>query len=108
MIVSQGALMAVHSQPRVAVLGMTESGRGWATLISGAGWPLAIYDPDAALLHSGEEDIVSRRRQSQGSGIPAVRDERSEPVGLSIRPAAISCTGSACWNRSSALRDWRR
>ncbi len=72
--------MAGQSQPRVAILGMTESGRGWATLISGAGWPLTIYDPDAALLHSGEEEIASRKRQSGSSGIPAARDKRAEPL----------------------------
>jgi ketoreductase RED1 len=57
---------------------MTELGRGWATLVSGAGWPVTIYDPDAALLHSGEEEIASRRRHSVGSGIPAMRDERED------------------------------
>jgi 3-hydroxyacyl-CoA dehydrogenase len=49
---------------------MRESGRGWATLISGAGWPVTIYDPDAALLHDGEEEINSRKRHSQGLGVP--------------------------------------
>jgi ketoreductase RED1 len=60
---------------------MTESGRGWATLVSGAGWPVTIYDPDAALLHGGEEDIATRKRHSAGSGIPAVRDEREAGPG---------------------------
>jgi 3-hydroxyacyl-CoA dehydrogenase len=72
--------MTGQNQPRVAILGMTESGRGWATLISGAGWPLTIYDPDAGLLHSGEEEIASRKRQSAGSGIPAARDQRVDPL----------------------------
>jgi ketoreductase RED1 len=67
--------MVGHSQPRVAVLGMSESGRGWATLVSGAGWPVTIYDPDAALLHGGEEEIATRKRHSLGSGTPAIRDE---------------------------------
>ena len=40
--------MDAQSNPRVAILGMTDSGRGWATLISGAGWPVTIYDPEAA------------------------------------------------------------
>jgi ketoreductase RED1 len=71
--------MVGHSQPRVAILGMTESGRGWATLLSGAGWPLTIYDPDAALLHSGEEEIATRKRHSLSSGIPTIRDDREEP-----------------------------
>jgi 3-hydroxyacyl-CoA dehydrogenase len=73
--------MTGQSQPRVAILGMTESGRGWATLVSGAGWRVTIYDPDAALLHGGEEDIATRKRHSQGSGIAAVRDEREPGPG---------------------------
>ena len=71
--------MIGQSHPRVAVLGMTESGRGWASLLVGAGWPVTIYDPEAGLLHSGEEEIATRRRQSLGSGIPAIRDDREEP-----------------------------
>jgi 3-hydroxyacyl-CoA dehydrogenase len=73
--------MVGQSHPRVAVLGMTEAGRGWAALVSGAGWPVTIYDPDAALLHGGEEDIATRKRHSQGSGMPAIRDEREPAPG---------------------------
>ena len=72
--------MAVQSQPRVAVLGMRESGQGWATLVSGAGWPLTIYDPDAALLHAGEEAILSRKRHTQGLGLPGAREFREDPL----------------------------
>jgi 3-hydroxyacyl-CoA dehydrogenase len=72
--------MISQSQPRVAILGMSESGRGWATLVSGAGWPVTIYDPDAALLHSGEEEIATRKRHSLGSGIPAIRDDHDDPA----------------------------
>jgi 3-hydroxyacyl-CoA dehydrogenase len=77
--------MAVLSQPRVAVLGMRESGRGWATLVSGAGWPVTIYDPDAALLHDGREEIASRKRHSQGLGLPAMRDGLNEPDAGQLR-----------------------
>jgi ketoreductase RED1 len=54
---------------------MSETGRGWATLVSAAGWPLTIYDPDAAVLQSGTEEISSRKRHSLGSGIQMVADE---------------------------------
>ena len=73
--------MTAQNQPKVAILGMTETGRGWATLVAGAGWPLTIYDPDAAQLHTGEEDIATRKRHSLSSGIPAVRDERDPALG---------------------------
>jgi 3-hydroxyacyl-CoA dehydrogenase len=67
--------MVGQGQPKVAILGMSESGRGWAALMSEAGWPVTIYDPDAALLHSGEENIATRKRHSLGSGMPAASDE---------------------------------
>ena len=73
--------MIGQTHPRVAVLGMTESGRGWATLLLGAGWPVTIYDPEAGLLHRGEEEIATRKRHSLGSGIPAIREEGEEPQG---------------------------
>jgi ketoreductase RED1 len=72
--------MASQSQPRIAVVGMTESGRGWATLIQGAGWPLTIYDPDAALLHQAEEGIATRKRQTVSSSIPGARNDRNDPL----------------------------
>jgi 3-hydroxyacyl-CoA dehydrogenase len=89
----------VAQGPRVAVLGMTESGRGWATLVSGAGWPVTIYDPDAALLHSGEEDIASRKRHSIGSGIPASRNEREDggSNGLRLGRSLLDTVTNADW-----------
>jgi 3-hydroxyacyl-CoA dehydrogenase len=74
--------MSGQNQPKVAVLGMSEAGRGWATLVSGAGWQVTIYDPDSAQLHGGEEEIATRRRSSLGSGIPAItEDNHSHPPG---------------------------
>jgi 3-hydroxyacyl-CoA dehydrogenase len=67
--------MEGQSHPKVAVVGMSESGRGWATLVSAAGWPLTIYDPDAAVLQSSDEEIANRKRHSLGTGIPAIPDE---------------------------------
>jgi 3-hydroxyacyl-CoA dehydrogenase len=71
--------MDAQSFPKVAVLGMTEAGRGWATLVSAAGWPLAIYDPDSAVLQSGDAEIATRKRHSLGSGIPAISED-GEPL----------------------------
>ena len=70
--------MTGQSQPRVAVVGMSESGRGWASLVAGAGWPLTIYDPDAALLHDAEDAVATRKRHSQGVGLPAMREPRDD------------------------------
>jgi 3-hydroxyacyl-CoA dehydrogenase len=69
--------MPNQSQPKVAVLGMSEAGRGWATLVSAAGWQVTIYDPDAAQLHDGEDDIATRKRHSHGSGPLALTDDNN-------------------------------
>lgn len=73
--------MDPQSHPRVAILGMSESGRGWATLVSGAGWPVTIYDPEAASLQSGGEAIATRKRHSQSSGLQVVKDEEEPGPG---------------------------
>ncbi len=67
--------MESQTYPKVAVLGMSEAGRGWATLVSAAGWPLTIYDSDAAVLQSGSEEIASRRGHLLGSGIQPVPED---------------------------------
>jgi 3-hydroxyacyl-CoA dehydrogenase len=64
--------MEAQSHPKVAVVGMSEAGLGWATLVSAAGWPLTIYDPDAAVLQSSHEEIANRKRPLLGSGGPGV------------------------------------
>ena len=72
--------MESQNHPKVAVVGMSESGRGWATLVSAAGWPVTIYDPDAAVLQSSKEEIATRKRHSLGTGIPAItEDEEIHP-----------------------------
>jgi 3-hydroxyacyl-CoA dehydrogenase len=74
--------MSPHGQPKVAILGMSEAGRGWATLVSAASWQVTIYDPDSAQLHGGEEEIATRKRHSHGSGTPAIDDDNhNDPPG---------------------------
>jgi 3-hydroxyacyl-CoA dehydrogenase len=91
--------MIDQGHPRVAILGMSESGRGWATLVSGAGWPVTIYDPDAALLHSAEDEIAGRKRHSLGSGPPMPRHDRDDPGGGAPRPgrSLLDAVTTADW-----------
>jgi carnitine 3-dehydrogenase len=49
-------------QVRVAVVGAGETGRGWATLCAAHGWPVSIFDAEAAALMSAREDIIERAR----------------------------------------------
>ena len=72
--------MESQTYPKVAVLGMSEAGRGWATLVLAVKWPLTIYDPDAGVLQSAGEEIVSRARYFPTSGIQVVPDEGELPA----------------------------
>ena len=91
--------MTVQSQPRVAVVGMSEPGRGWASLVAGTGWPLTIYDPDAALLHNGEDDIATRRRHSQGVGLPSMRKQGNDsaPGEVRLGRSLLDAVSNADW-----------
>jgi ketoreductase RED1 len=90
--------MSDRMQPKVAVLGMSETGRGWASLVSAAGWPLTIYDPDSALLKSGGEEIASRKRHSLSSGTPAIADEGElEPEEPRLGRSLLNAVTDADW-----------
>lgn len=74
--------MSGQNQPKVAILGMSEAGRGWATVVSAAGWQVTIYDPDSAQLQGGEEEIATRKRHSHGTGLPVLtEDNHDHPPG---------------------------
>lgn len=62
-------------QVRVAVIGMGEIGRGWATLCAGHGWPVTIYDNDSRALGGAQDDIVERAR-----GLPVLLGTDPEVV----------------------------
>ena len=70
-----------QNHPKVAVLGMSEAGRGWATLVASAGWQVTIYDPDAEQLQSGGEEIATRKRHSMSPGMRSIGDNHKTPPG---------------------------
>lgn len=47
---------------KVAVLGGGEIGRGWAALCASAGWPVTIYDADAAAAQGALAEVPRRAR----------------------------------------------
>ncbi len=65
--------MTRFETPRVAVVGAGEVGRGWAALAVGAGWPVTIYDADAAVLNPATEAIGDRV-------VTLIRLKRAEPA----------------------------
>jgi 3-hydroxyacyl-CoA dehydrogenase len=90
--------MESQTYPKVAVLGMSEAGRGWATLVSAAGWPLTIYDSDAAVLQNGGEEIASRKRLLLGSGVRAVpEDGEASPGKPRLGRSLLNAVTDAEW-----------
>jgi 3-hydroxyacyl-CoA dehydrogenase len=54
--------MTRFEQPRVTILGAGAVGSGWATLTVGAGWSVALYDPDSTRLAEGFDALPERVR----------------------------------------------
>lgn len=52
--------MSNGSNPKVAIIGLGEVGRGWGALLVGAGWPTAVFDTDGRALSEGQDDILRR------------------------------------------------
>lgn len=47
---------------RVAIVGVGDIGRGWAALCVASGWPVSIYDHDAAVLAEAPTEVERRAR----------------------------------------------
>jgi 3-hydroxyacyl-CoA dehydrogenase len=75
--------------------------------VLGAGWPLTIYDPDAALLHQAEEDIASRKRQTVAATIPAIRIEHGDPLSgqLRVGRSLLDAVTNADWIIDTTVSD---
>ena len=52
--------MSEGGKTKVAVIGVGEVGRGWASLLVGHGWPVALFDTDARTLNEGQDEIIRR------------------------------------------------
>ncbi|NIM52151.1 MAG: 3-hydroxyacyl-CoA dehydrogenase [Gemmatimonadales bacterium] len=47
-------------QVRVAVVGAGDVGRGWAAMCVAQGWPVSLFDTDAAALEHAQQEIATR------------------------------------------------
>ncbi|MGB7211734.1 MAG: 3-hydroxyacyl-CoA dehydrogenase family protein [Gemmatimonadales bacterium] len=47
-----------RNEPRLAVIGTGEVGRGWAALAVAHGWTVSIFDTDSAALHEAQDDVA--------------------------------------------------
>ena len=89
--------MSDAGNPRVAVIGTGEVGRGWAALLVSAGWPTAIFDTDARNLDQGEQEIL-RRVDALVAGGRATRAAADLGLGeLRVGRSLLQAVGEAAW-----------
>ncbi|HEU4763100.1 MAG TPA: 3-hydroxyacyl-CoA dehydrogenase NAD-binding domain-containing protein [Gemmatimonadales bacterium] len=79
--------MIDENNPRLAVIGVGEVGRGWAALAASHGWAVAVFDTDSAALHAAHDDIAGRvdrladagqaDRDAADAGLAELRSGRS-------------------------------
>lgn len=97
--------MSDAGNPKVAVIGTGEVGRGWAALLASAGWPTAIFDTDARLLDQGQEEIL-HRVDALVAGGRASRAEADLGLGeLRVARSLLQAVGEADWVIESLPED---
>jgi carnitine 3-dehydrogenase len=97
--------MSEAGNPKVAVIGTGEVGRGWCALLAGAGWSVSIFDTDARALGEGQEEILRRVDALVKSG----RTNRPlADIGLAelrVGRSLLQAVGEADWIIESGVED---
>ncbi|HEU4569805.1 MAG TPA: 3-hydroxyacyl-CoA dehydrogenase family protein [Gemmatimonadales bacterium] len=89
--------MSNGTTPRVAVIGVGEVGRGWATLATAHGWPTTIFDTDGRATADGQDDVL-RRVESLVSAGRAPREVADRGLGeLRAGRSLLQAVGEADW-----------
>jgi 3-hydroxyacyl-CoA dehydrogenase len=89
--------MSDGGNPKVAVIGLGEVGRGWAALFVSAGWPTAIFDTDARLLDQGQEEILRRVDALVAAGRATRSDADRGLAELRLGRSLLQAVGEAEW-----------
>jgi 3-hydroxypropionate dehydrogenase (NADP+) len=94
-----------EGQVRVAVVGMGETGRGWAALCVAAGWPVSVYDHEAQAMREAPDEIAARARAlvalDQASAVEVEQGLNALKVGRSL----LQTCGDASWVIESIRED---
>ena len=95
------------AQVRVAVVGMSETGRGWAALCVSAGWPVALYDNEAQALNQAPDDVIKRARSLVGLGRASSGDVEEGIKTLTVGRSLLQACGEATWVIEAVRDDLR-
>jgi 3-hydroxypropionate dehydrogenase (NADP+) len=92
-------------QVRVAVVGIGEIGRGWASLCVAAGWPVALFDSQAEALDSAPAVIAGRARALVALGRADEAAAEAGIASLHVGRSLLQACGEAQWIIESAGED---
>jgi len=94
-------------QVRVAVVGMGEAGRGWASLCVAAGWPVALYDNEAQSLHEAPAEVEARARALIALERASASDVEKGIASLEVGRSLLQACGDAVWVIEAVREDLR-
>lgn len=82
---------------RVAIVGVGDIGRGWASLCVGAGWPVALFDNSADALEDAAPIIAGRARSlvSLDRAVEAAAEQGI--ASLKVSRSLLQACGEAQW-----------
>jgi 3-hydroxypropionate dehydrogenase (NADP+) len=82
---------------RVAIVGMGETGRGWASLCAAAGWPVALFDNQAQALEMAPAEIAGRARALVSLGRADEDAAEAGIAALKVGRSLLQACGEAQW-----------
>ncbi len=91
----------------VAVIGMGDIGRGWASLCVAAGWPVSIYDNEAQASHDAPEEVSDRARALVALERATDRDVERGIRSITVGKSLLQACGEAQWVIESVPEDLR-
>jgi 3-hydroxypropionate dehydrogenase (NADP+) len=90
---------------KVAVIGAGDIGRGWAALCVAAGWPVALFDNETAIIQEARADIAARARRLVGLDRATYEDVDEGLQSLNMARSLLQACGEAQWIIESATED---
>ncbi len=92
---------------QAAIVGMGDIGRGWASLLVAAGWPVSLYDNEATSLKQATEEVSERARSL--IALERATDESVDRgiASLKVGRSLLHACGDATWVIEAVREDLR-
>lgn len=92
---------------RVAIIGLGEIGQGWAALCTAAGWPVSVFDADAAATANAPDEIKMRARMLVALGRASTQHVETGMRDLVVARSLLEACKDADWIIEAGPEDLR-